>query len=142
MTLLASVQDLYAQKGQARVQRISADPQHHLECLERASSEAWGYLTGRYPPALLPTTPEGSPPALKTAVCSIALALLADVHDVVDDALTEGRRLARAWLKDVQAGRVDLGLKAQPPEDSTRPQVRANRSVSDLKFGNGGLKTW
>ncbi|MDX5595315.1 MULTISPECIES: DUF1320 domain-containing protein [Stappiaceae] len=80
--------------------------------LARAEAMASGYLYSRYP-ALKTITPDQAPEALKGVISDLAIYYLRDrIHhtNAVEEETRNRYRDCLSWLKDVQAGRVSLGL--------------------------------
>ncbi len=81
--------------------------------LARAEAMAAGYLYGRFP-ALKTIEPSNAPEALKGVVSDLAIYYLRErIHhtNAVEEETRNRYRDCLSWLKDVQAGRVDLGLE-------------------------------
>jgi phage gp36-like protein len=81
--------------------------------LDKAISEAWSYLAGRY------TRPETGPlPAVLTAViCDIARYRLTGGPATETEVISERYKLAISWLKQIASGAASLPELADPDED-------------------------
>src|SRR5436305_15090925 len=105
----ATVQDLIDRFGEAEVKALAPATQPGLgldsarldRALVDASNEADGYLAVRYAVPLADV-----PPLLITQVCAMARQAL---DRTTRQQVTDAGNRARAWVKDVAAGKATLG---------------------------------
>ncbi len=101
--------------------------------LEAASNYMDGYLRGAVTLPLEVT--DANAGTLEKCCCALTLCELADDTDNATDRMDERCKTWRAWLKDVQAGRVSLiggGGEAVPG----RSRVRTGQAVSGFAWGH------
>lgn len=127
----ATRQDLEQLYGAAEVsQRASALGAGAVDkALLNADAMIDGYLVGRY---TLPLSP--IPPNLPQVACALAR------YGLMGEAATERARNdqkdALGWLRDVQAGRVQL--QATAPVPGNEPEALVMMSTSDAVFKRSG----
>ena len=96
----------------------AVDDEAVTDALTQAGSVAESYIGARYT-LPLPSVPE----ALKSAVVDLAVHRLAATADAATEQQAERRKNAISWLRDVQAGKANLGLDTNTGK-SPRPIVQ------------------
>ena len=127
--MYATRQDLIDRYGEAEIaQRESALPPGATDrALADADAEIDSYLAGRY------VVPLAAPPGNVVRVaCTIARARL--LGDAVSEQARKDSEDARAWLRDVQAGRALVA--------GASPQTAPATSVATVNLTNGRDKAF